>query len=259
MYSWNDPDDRAEIVQMNAELRHAQLDLLSAQCATDRLRLRYTLTDLARFCEKTTLRKAIGAAVALRDYYVSIQKEMSPGSLCLTEVEMQQAVKRVASYLWSQRELHSRIASPLTPVQRQPLQAFFQPGFLDRVRTLELRGRRLPPPPFYDDARALGFDNLPAITHMSSVTFVDTIVFHGQMQDRALFHGLVHAVQFDVLGLERYTDCFVRSFLRTQAHFNVPLEKQAFDLESRFALDPQKPFSVEQQVRLWLGEGRYSS
>ena len=35
MYLWNDPDDRVAIAQLNAELRHAQLDLLSAQCATD--------------------------------------------------------------------------------------------------------------------------------------------------------------------------------------------------------------------------------
>ena len=30
---------------MNAELRHAELELLSAQCATDRLRLRYSAED----------------------------------------------------------------------------------------------------------------------------------------------------------------------------------------------------------------------
>ena len=65
MYSWNDPDDRVAIVQMNADLRHAQLDLLSAQCATDRLRLRFSVENLARYGEKDVLRKTIGAAVAL--------------------------------------------------------------------------------------------------------------------------------------------------------------------------------------------------
>ena len=49
MYSWNDPDDRVAIAQMNADLRHAQLDLLSAECATDRLRLRFSAADLARY------------------------------------------------------------------------------------------------------------------------------------------------------------------------------------------------------------------
>jgi transposase len=37
MRCWNDSEDRVAIVQMNAELRHAQLELLSAQCAPDRI------------------------------------------------------------------------------------------------------------------------------------------------------------------------------------------------------------------------------
>ena len=49
----------------------------------------------------------------------------------------------------------------------------------------------------------------------------------------------------------------VRAFLRTNAHFTVPLETHAFALESRFAVDPEKVFSVEEQIRLWLREGRY--
>jgi hypothetical protein len=92
---------------------------------------------------------------------------------------------------------------------------------------------------------------------MSSLTFVDVIVFNDLLIDRALFHGLVHAVQFQILGLERYADRFVRTFLRTNAHFTVPLETHAFALESKFAVDPRKSFSVEEQVRLWLREGRY--
>jgi hypothetical protein len=85
MYSWNDPDDRVAIVQMNADLRHAQLDLLSAQCSTDRLRLRFSVEDLARYGEKDVLRKTIGAAVALSDYYLSIQSEMSDELASLPE------------------------------------------------------------------------------------------------------------------------------------------------------------------------------
>src|SRR5437868_6066949 len=123
MYSWNDPDDRVAIVQLNGELRPAQLAVLSEQCATDLL--------------------------------------------------------------------------------------------LQHVRTVELHGRRLPPPPFYLEARSLGIENLPELTHMASLTFVDVIVFNDLIIERTLFHGLVHAVQFHLLGLERYTELFVRAFLRT--------------------------------------------
>jgi len=257
MYSWDEPGDRVAIAQMNSELRHAQLDLLSAQCATDRLRLRFSVEDLARYGEREVLRKTIGTAVALHEYYLSLQNEMGLEAATLSEAQIVHAVKRVGDYLWNQREVHFVSGAPLAPRQKETLQAFFSPALLERIRTVELHGRRLPPPPFYSEARALGFDNLPALTHMSSLTFVDVVVFNDLLIDRALFHGLVHAVQFQILGLERYADLFVRAFLRTNAHFTVPLETHAFVLESKFAVDPRKTFSVEEQVRLWLREGRY--
>lgn len=257
MYSWNDPDDRVAIVQMNAELRHAQLDLLSAQCATDRLRLRFSIEDLARYSEKDVLRKTIGTAVALHEYYTSIQNEMPGDDANLSASQVVEAVQRVIGYLRNQREQHFSSGVPLSTRQRETLQSFFSPALLERVRTVELHGRRLPPPPFYLEARSLGIENLPELTHMASLTFVDVIVFNDLIIERALFHGLVHAVQFHLLGLERYTDLFVRAFLRTRAHFSVPLETHAFALESKFAVSPAKPFSVEEQVRLWIREGRY--
>ena len=257
MYSWNDPGDRVAIAQMNSELRHAQLDLLSAQCASDRLRLRFSVEDLARYGERDLLRKTIGTAIALNEFYLSIQNEIPLQSTGLSEAQTAQAVKRVSEYLWNQREIHLASGAPLAPRQKEMLEPFFSPAVLDRVRTVELHGWPLPPPPFYPDAQALGFDNLPALAHMSSLTFVDVVVFNDLIVDRALFHGLVHAAQFQILGLERYADLYVRAFLRTGAHITVPLETQAFALESRFAVDPDKTFSVEEQVRLWVRDRRY--
>jgi hypothetical protein len=59
MRCWNDSEDRVAIVQMNADLRHAQLELLSAQCATDRIRLRFSIEDIAHYGQPDILRKAI--------------------------------------------------------------------------------------------------------------------------------------------------------------------------------------------------------
>jgi len=257
MYSWKDADDRIAIVQMNAELRHAQLDLLSAQCATDRLRLRFSVEDLARYGERDVLRKAIGTAVALSDYYLSIQNQLPTDTLPITESQIRDAVKAVSDYLWKEREAYRPKGVALTERQQSGLRPFFAEGIVDRIRTVELHGRRVAPPPFYMQAQVMGIDHLPAVSHMASLTFVDVIVFNDLIIERALFHGLVHAVQFQILGLDRYTDLFVRGFLRTNAHFAVPLESHAFALESKFALNPDQHFSVEEQVRLWLREGRY--
>jgi hypothetical protein len=78
MFSWDNPDDRVAVVQMNSELRHARLELLSAECATHQLRLRFSVEDLARFAEGDLLRKAIESAAALNDFYASIERQFLP-------------------------------------------------------------------------------------------------------------------------------------------------------------------------------------
>ena len=78
MYSWDNPDDRLSIAQMNSELQHAQLELLSAHCATHQLRLRFSAEDLARFGQRDILRKSVQSAAALSEFYSSIEKKI-PG------------------------------------------------------------------------------------------------------------------------------------------------------------------------------------
>jgi len=262
MFSWENPDDRVAIVQMNSELRHAQLELLSAHCASHQLRLRFSADDLARFGQRDILRKSVQAASALSEYYSSIEKkipeaEASTPPTQLTETQITLAIARVSAYLQEQRERYFYSASPLTQRQNTLMSPYFSAALLERIRIVELIGHRLPNPPFYAEAVEFGFFNLPQIAHMASVTFLDAIVFNEKITERSLFHALVHAAQFEVLGLERYTNLFVRSFVNTKFHFSVPLEAHAFSLESRFVGHPADRFSVEDQVRLWVKNGRY--
>jgi hypothetical protein len=207
MYSWNDPDDRVAIAQMNSDLRHAQLDLLSAQCATDRLRLRFSVGDLARYCERDVLRKTIGTAVALHQYYLSIQNEMPQDSATLPEPQIAQAVKRVSDYLGSQRELFLARSVPLGPRQKEALTPFFSPALLERIRTVELHGRRLPPPPFYLEAQSLGIENLPELTHMASLTFVDVFVFNDLILSARYFTAWYTRCSFSYSGWNAMRSC----------------------------------------------------
>jgi hypothetical protein len=137
------------------------------------------------------------------------------------------------------------------------MRPYFSQELLENVRIVELKGARVPNPPFFAEARAMGFVNLPDWPHMSSLTFLDVVVFNEMLTERSLFHALVHAVQFQMLGLERYTELFVRSFVAKKFHFAVPLEAHAFALESRFARPRSERFSVEEQVALWMSQGRY--
>jgi hypothetical protein len=247
---------------MNAELQHAQLELLSAHCAAHQLRLRFSADDLARFGQRDILRKSVQAATALNEYYASIEEripaaESASEPVLVTETLVRQAIDRLATYLREQRERYFQSAIPLSKHQQALMWPYFSASLLDRVRILNLEGKRIPNPPFYDEYRAMGFVNLPEVAHMHSMTFVDLVVFHEKVSERTLFHGLVHAVQFEVLGLERYCELFVRSFVNTKLHFSVPLESHAFSLESKFAGNPARRFSVEDQVRLWATQARY--
>lgn len=263
MFSWENPDDRVAIVQMNAELRHAELELLSAQCATHQLRLRFSIDDLARYGQREVLRKAITVASDLSDYYESIEKLIpreaagSHTGATLGEEQVVQATARVLAYLREQRDRHYAAGEPLSADHKAIMRPFFSPGILNRVRVVELGGARLPNPSFYSEAKALGFANLPQVPHMASLTFIDVVVFNERITERDLFHGLVHAVQFQLLGPERYTCAFVDGFLRTNSHFTVPLEAHTFALESKFVQDPAEGFSVEEQVRTWVMERKY--
>jgi hypothetical protein len=179
---------------------------------------------------------------------------LAPG---LNDKQILQAVEYVSSYLRDQRERYLPSATPLSEQHQAGMRPYFSATLLEQVKVVELHGARLPNPPFYAEAKALGFVSLPDLTHMNSLTFLDVLIFNEGLTQRSLFHALVHAVQFQVLGLKRYTELFVHSFVNTRFHFRVPIEAHAFFLESKFARPATEPFSVEDQVHLWVKQNRY--
>jgi len=265
MYSWDDAGDRVAIAQLNSELRNAHLELLSAHCATHQLRLRYSMEDLARFGQRDVLRKSVQAATALNEYYSSLEKKFAAAQAAISTAKppalsdelLAEAIDSVMAYLQDERERFSAMGEPLPDHFKARLHPYFAPEWLDRIRTVELAGVRLPPPPFYEKAKTLGIVNLPEIPHMDSLTFLDVIVFNETLKMRPLFHGLVHAAQFEILGIRRYTELFVRSFAANRLHVMVPLEAHAFNLESRFARRPPEQFWVADEVLSWAETGRY--
>jgi len=263
MYSYQDADDPGPFLQLNSELHHAQMELLSAHCAVHQLRLHYSSDDLARFGRRDVLRKSAQAASDLNDFYSAIEKKVSqpssnpPSPSPETDEHIAQAVVCVSTYLRQQREHYLALAAPLSNHHKARMWPYFSPTLLDQIRFVELDGRRVPTPSFYAEARAKGFENLPELTHMESITFIDVVVFNEALSERSLFHALVHAVQFQVLGLERYTELFVQSFMRTHTHFTVPLEVHAFSLTSKFMRPSPEKFSVEDHVLRWIDDNRY--
>jgi hypothetical protein len=249
--------------QLNAELRNAHLELLAAHCATHQLRAHYSTEHLARMGEPDVLRKSAEAAAALHEFYSAIASKISPPPPAperlpqLTAEQIAQGVEAVCSSLRAQREQYLPQGRPLSRQQKAALKPYFPASLLKRLRIAELHGTRVAVPEFYSKARAMGVQNLPELSHMESITFLDVIVFNETFTDRGLFHGMVHSVQIEVLGLERYAELWVHGFLKSHAHFTVPLEVQAFSLASKFLRPVPERFSVEKEVRQWAAEGRY--
>jgi len=176
----------------------------------------------------------------------------------ISEARVVEMVAAIVKYMREERELYLPTSEALAAKWRSSVEQYFTRGFLDTIRTVELpRGVRIPPPHFYAEAVALSGGNFPDFVHLASVTYIDVIVFNETIKPRLLFHGLVHAQQFAILGLEPYTGLYLRAFLKARAWTRIPLEEQAFKLEERFMSAPKKPFSVEEEIKLWAREGRY--
>lgn len=260
MSSYDNARPHPSVVELNSELQQVHLELLSAHCALHQLRLHYSSDDLARFGRRDVLRKSADAATALYKFYSAIEKkiplaEQDPAAPP-TAGQIAQAVKWLADYLQEQRDRYFPVAGELAAQQKASMWPYFSPSLLDQVRAIELRGARVPLPNFFAEVRALGFDP-PEISHMDSVTFLDVIVFNQQLSPRALFHALAHTVQIRALGLRRYAELWVNSFVRTRTHFTVPLEVHAFSLASKFLRPMAERFSVEEEVQRWIAEDRY--
>ena len=67
---------QAGISRLASDLRSAKIELLSAQCAADRLRLQYSVSDIVSFGERQALKGAIASAGALCRFFSSIEDKL---------------------------------------------------------------------------------------------------------------------------------------------------------------------------------------
>lgn len=73
----NDESRRqSEIARLSSDLRTAKIELLSAQCAADRLRLQYSVADIVSFGERQALKGAIASAASLYRFFATIESEV---------------------------------------------------------------------------------------------------------------------------------------------------------------------------------------
>jgi hypothetical protein len=161
----------------------------------------------------------------------------------------------VEEYITSSRNKFAPQAVPLTEAQRNAMQPFFPAEILDRVRLCVLDGKRVPNPSMYAMAKMMGIRNLPDFSEMAAITFVDVVVSHEEFSDDLLFHELVHVVQYQQMGVKEFSVRYVNGFIQGGSYEEIPLEKSAYELETRYSQNGSEPFSVDGEVRQWREAG----
>lgn len=66
-----------DIARLRADVVAAGVELLSAQCATDRIRLQYSMQDIIEFAERRALRRAVASAEAMHRYFSQIGAQIA--------------------------------------------------------------------------------------------------------------------------------------------------------------------------------------
>ena len=167
-----------------------------------------------------------------------------------------QATKAVEDYILDSRKEYAGRAVPLAAAQRAPLEPFFPAEVLDRTRFCMIGASRIEDPPFYTMVKMMGLRNLPDFSNMAAITFVDVVVSHEEFTDALLFHELVHAVQYAQLGATEFASHYVNGFIKGGSYDEIPLEKNAYELEARFSKDKSSKFSVADEVKKWIDESK---
>jgi len=163
----------------------------------------------------------------------------------LSEAQIRELAGWVAVYISEQRESFRGKAVAIEPSHKAALQPFFPALVLEGVKVTRGRAGE---PSFYRQLRGLGITNAPPFSDMAGITFQDIVVHAEPLTRRLLFHELVHAVQYVQLGLQGFAEHYVRGFLSGGSYEEIPLEKQAYELEGRFASNPAEQFSVDADV-----------
>ena len=67
---------QVDVNRLRADLAAAAIELLSAQCAADRVRLQYAPEDVVSFGERHALKQAIASVEALHRFFSEIKTQI---------------------------------------------------------------------------------------------------------------------------------------------------------------------------------------
>lgn len=128
------------------------------------------------------------------------------------------------------------------------LRGFYSNDLLHRAKVVLVDKCPVPPLSAIGLAQFAEFESMNA----SGITYLDTyfVLGHDAMRESLHFHELVHVIQWQVLGPERFLALYADG-LERRGYRNSPLEQMAYDHEARFS-GGVEPYSVEAEVQRQL-------
>jgi len=163
-------------------------------------------------------------------------------------------IAHAPAWIQAERLAHRSVARALTGTEAIALKLFFPAQVLATVRFATVP--MIQNPPFYKTLEEAGIGIPLDFRGMTAITFVDTVLISQIAPVPAgdwlplLFHELVHVLQYQELGLERFVRVYVMGWAAAGGRYlDIPLERDAYELDARFRSAPAQPFDVLGVVR----------
>lgn len=115
-------------------------------------------------------------------------------------------------------------------------------------------------PPFFEELKKIvpipfDYKNAQGVTFGNLILMASLYVTPKSPQWLSvLFHELVHVVQSDLLGTQKWAEVYVDGAIANDFRYEkIPLEVNAYSLQKRFSIYAERYFSVDDEVKSFLG------
>ena len=167
----------------------------------------------------------------------------------MTPLTFTDALPRIKAWIEEVLAVHRDEAVPLESFGFKRLPGFFSRRLLEHTKVVVTD--KCPVPPL----SALGLSQFARFetSGFRGITFLDTyFVLRSEAADESLhFHELVHVVQWNVLGLQRFLQMYAEGVEKFAEYKDNPLERIAYAHQDRFTAGGP-PYDVEGAVRAEL-------
>ena len=172
-----------------------------------------------------------------------------------SENEIVHYVNETAAYIKAQREQFAPKAQPLAFAEQGAFRPFFTEAILNTTLFYLKTDGPVQTPDFISELNDRGVPF--TLERLKAITFMDVVVAYEQVPAQVRFHELVHAVQYQKMGLKQFANKYLRGLLVKGTYERIPLEANARQLDEAFSKNPSQAFSVDQEVQRWINENKF--